>query len=58
MPHVNDCNVPNNPTRKISTLREFMIICIEIMKDETTLNALYEILDHSCKEGKLSSHIG
>jgi hypothetical protein len=35
-----------NPLGKLTTLREFLRICIELMKDEIVLNVLYEMIDH------------
>jgi hypothetical protein len=43
--------MPEKPLGKESTLIELFIICIEIMKDETMLNALYEMIDH-CTQGR------
>jgi hypothetical protein len=51
VPHVGDHSIPEKPLGKESTLREFLRICVEIIKDETALNALYEIIDH-CKQGR------
>jgi hypothetical protein len=45
-PQVTDRIVPKNPNGKVSTLRELLRICIEIMKYETTLNTLYDVIDN------------
>jgi hypothetical protein len=45
-PHVCDHTMPEKPLGRISTLREFLRSCVELMKDETVLNALYEMIDH------------
>jgi hypothetical protein len=42
--------VPERATGKVITLREFLIICVDLVRDETELNALYEMIDH-CKQG-------
>jgi hypothetical protein len=47
------CTVAREANWKGNTLREFLRSCVEIMKDETALNTLYEILIIACKEGKL-----
>jgi hypothetical protein len=51
VPHVNDCAVSEKPTWKVHTVREFLRSCIEIIKYETALNALYEMIDH-CRQGR------
>jgi hypothetical protein len=43
--HVDDCTALEKPTRKVRNLREFLRSCVEIMKYETTLNALYKMID-------------
>jgi hypothetical protein len=43
--------VPENPIGKVNTLTEFPISCVELMKDETMLSTLYEMIDH-CKRGR------
>jgi hypothetical protein len=48
-PLVGDHVVPERPTRKVITLREFLGICIELMKHETVLNSLYEMINHCTK---------
>jgi hypothetical protein len=51
VPQVRDRAIPKKPLRKESTLREFLRSCVEMMKDETVLNALYKIIDH-CMKGR------
>jgi hypothetical protein len=50
-PRFGDRNMPEKPLGKVSTLREFLRSCVEIMKDETALNELYEMIDH-CMQGR------
>jgi hypothetical protein len=42
--------MPKSPLGKVSTLREFMRIYIELMKDETAFNELCEMIDHCMQE--------
>jgi hypothetical protein len=35
---------------KVSTLREFLRSCVELMKDETALNTLCDMIGHCAKE--------
>jgi hypothetical protein len=49
--HVNYCVVPEKPTGKVSTLRELLRSCVDMMKDETMMNELYEIINH-CMQGR------
>jgi hypothetical protein len=51
LPHVIDHDVLERPTRKVSTLRELLGIYVEIVKYETALNAIYEMIDHF-KQGR------
>jgi hypothetical protein len=53
MPLICDHTILENPLEKVSTLREFMRICIELMKDETALNALCKIIDHCAQEREI-----
>jgi hypothetical protein len=46
VPHVEDHVVPEKPTGKVSTLTKFLRSCVEIMKDETVLSTLYDMIDH------------
>jgi hypothetical protein len=41
------------PLGKLSTLREFLRSCVELIKDETALNALFEMIDHCAQERKI-----
>ena len=41
------------PIWKVSNIREFLRSCIELIKDETTLNALYEMIDHYVQEREI-----
>jgi hypothetical protein len=50
MPSVYDCTIPERPLEKVSTLKEFLKICLELMKYETALNALRGMIDHSMQE--------
>jgi len=50
MPQVNDCVVLESLIGKVSTLRELLRSCTEIMKDETVLNAIYEMIDPCTQE--------
>ena len=54
MLQVNYCTKIEKPTQKVSTLKEFLRSFIEIMKDETVFNELYEIIDH-CMQGRETS---
>jgi hypothetical protein len=49
VPQVRDRAMPEKPTGKVSTLREFLRIFIELMKDEIALNILYKMIDHCMK---------
>jgi hypothetical protein len=40
-PHVCDCTMLEKPHGKVSTLIQFLRSCVELMRDETTLNTLY-----------------
>jgi hypothetical protein len=53
MPLVCDRTIPENPLEKVSTLREFLRSCVELMKDETVLNALCEMIDHCAQEREI-----
>jgi hypothetical protein len=53
VPHVCDHTMPEKPLGKVSTLREFLRSCVELMKDETVLNALYEMIDHCTQEREI-----
>jgi hypothetical protein len=56
VPPVCDRTIPEKMLEKISNLREFMRSCIKLMKDETTLNELCEMIDHCAQEGKFVLH--
>jgi len=53
MPLVYDHTIPEKPIEKVTTQREFMISCIELMKDETLLNELCEMIDHCTQEWEI-----
>jgi hypothetical protein len=38
--------MPKKPTGRVSMLTKFLRSCIEIMKDETALSTLYDMIDH------------
>jgi len=38
--------VSEKPNGKVSMLTKFLIICVEIMKDETMLSTLYDMISH------------
>ena len=46
MPLIHDRIIPERPLEKVIPLKEFMKICLALMKDETALNALCKIIDH------------
>jgi hypothetical protein len=50
MPRVYECTIPEKSVEKISTLREFLRSCVELIKYETKLNALCEMIDHCAQE--------
>jgi hypothetical protein len=50
MPSVYDRTIPERPLQQVSTLKEFLKICLELMKDETVLNALCGMIDHCMQE--------
>jgi hypothetical protein len=52
-PLVCDRTMPEKPLGKVSTLREFLRSCIELMKDEIALNALCEMIDHCAQEREM-----
>jgi hypothetical protein len=52
--HVRYHDVPKKSNGKVSTLKKFFRSCIEIMKDETALKTLYEIIYHCTQERKTS----
>jgi hypothetical protein len=52
-PHVCDCTIPDKMLGKVSTLREFLRSCVELMKDENELNELCEIIDHYTQEREI-----
>jgi hypothetical protein len=54
VPQINDCVALEKPTGKVSTLKEFLRSCVEFMRDETPLNALYEMIYH-CTQGRETS---
>jgi len=41
------------PLGKVSTLRYLLRICIELMKDETMLNELYEMIEHCAQQREI-----
>jgi hypothetical protein len=43
--------VPEKPTGKVSMLTKFIRSCVELMKDETALSTLYDMIDH-CTRGR------
>jgi hypothetical protein len=49
-PHVCDCAMLEKPLWKLSTVREFLRSCVDLIKDETVLNELYKIIDHCVQE--------
>jgi hypothetical protein len=49
VPHVEDQVIPEKPTEKVITLIELLRSCVEIMKDETTLSTLYDMIDESTR---------
>jgi hypothetical protein len=53
VPLIYDRTIPEKPWRKVSTLREFLRSCVELMKYETKLNALCEIIDHCMQEREI-----
>jgi hypothetical protein len=53
MPPVCDRTIPEKLLEKVSTLRDFMRSCIELMKYETMLNALCEMIDHCAQEREI-----
>jgi hypothetical protein len=50
VPHVGEHVVPENPIGKVSTLIKFLRICVELMKYETMLSTLYDMIGH-CTRG-------
>jgi hypothetical protein len=50
-PRVEDHIVPKKPIEKVSTLTKLLKSCVDLMKDETTLNTLYDMIDH-CTRGR------
>jgi hypothetical protein len=51
VPHVYDRAMPEKPLGRLGTLMDFLRICVELIKYEIVLNALYEIMDH-CVQGR------
>jgi len=45
-PHVKDRNLPERTNGKVRTLKKLLTSCVQIMKDETTLSTLYEMIYH------------
>jgi tRNA(Ser,Leu) C12 N-acetylase TAN1 len=50
---VSDPTIPQNMLEKLSTLREFLRSFIELIKYETTLSELCEMIDHCAQERKI-----
>jgi hypothetical protein len=38
---------------KVNNLKEFLKICLDLMKDETTFNTLHGMIDHCMQEGEV-----
>jgi hypothetical protein len=55
VPPIYDCTMPKKPLDKVSTLREFIRSCVELMKDDIGLNTLCEMIDHFMQERKVPS---
>jgi hypothetical protein len=53
MPLIYDHTTLERPLEKESTLKDFMISCLELMKDETTWNELHRMIDHCVQERDL-----
>jgi hypothetical protein len=47
---VHDHAIPERPFEKVSTLKYFLKSCLELMKAETTLNALCGIIDQCTQD--------
>jgi hypothetical protein len=50
MPLIYDRTTLKRPLEKVIPLKEFMKICLALMKDEVALNALCGMIDHSTQE--------
>jgi hypothetical protein len=46
VPHVEDRVVPRETNWKGKHANKFLRSCVEIMKDETMLSTLYDMIDH------------
>jgi hypothetical protein len=51
VPRVEDHIVPEKLIEKVSTLIKLLKSCVDLMKDETALNTLYDMIDH-CTRGR------
>jgi hypothetical protein len=45
MPSVYDCTILERSVEKVNTLKDFLKSCLDLMKDETTLNTLCRMID-------------
>jgi hypothetical protein len=52
-----DCTIPERLVKKVSTLKYFLKSCLELMKDETTLNALHNMIDQCTQDREVPNHI-
>jgi hypothetical protein len=50
MPSVYDHTIPERSVEKVNTLKYFLKSCLELMKDETTLNALCGMIDQCTQD--------
>jgi hypothetical protein len=53
-----DHTMPEKPLEKVINLRDFMRIGIELMKCETKMNSLCDMIDHCAQEREFISHKG
>jgi hypothetical protein len=51
MPPTYDHSMTERTIEKVSTLKSFLKSCLELMKDETALNALHGMIDQ-CTQDK------
>jgi hypothetical protein len=50
MSSVYDHTIPERSVEKVNTLKYFLKSCLELMKDETTLNALHGMIDQCTQD--------
>jgi hypothetical protein len=50
MPPVYDRTIPERSLEKVSTLREFLESCLELVENETALNTLCRMIDQCAQE--------